>query len=444
MIAFKFYRRLSILFFFLLVTSFGFTDPRTSARKEEPANPDHLHVRLRNDLCTSEAFLPVDQIFASFIKRWEIAGASVAIAKKGKLVFARGYGKADREEGIDVEPFHLFRIASVSKLITAVAIMQLVEEGKITLDQKVFGEGAILNDSIYRNPRDARAFDITVRHLLTHSGGWTRRWGDHMFIPHAIAEYMSVPPPPDTKTIVQFALNKKLHFTPGSFVSYSNLGYSILGLVIEEVTQQPYDVYVINNILNPIGIYDMQLGRNMPWQKAALEVRYYEPAGSERVKSVYDPDEMVMRCYGGNDVEALGAAGSWIAAAPDLLKLTLAIDGDSSRPDILTPEKVKLMTDPGYGHAPVGWKTTLSNGTWWRTGSFAGTSAMIKHQDDGFTWVVLLNSSTWKSSKFPSEIDRTMRKVFGSMEQWPEQDLFNLNLPGPIQPLNLKLFQLPD
>lgn len=437
-------KRLFLLLFLLLVTSFGFTDPRSSAMEKEPAEPDHLRVRLHNDVCTSETFVPVDHIFSSFLKRWDIAGASVAIVKEGKLVFARGYGKADREEGTDVQPFHLFRIASVSKLITAVAIMRLVEEGRITLDQKVFGEGAILNDSVYLNPRDTRAFDITVRHLLTHSGGWTRRWGDHMFIPHAIADYMNVPLPPDTKTIVQFALSKKLHFSPGSYVSYSNLGYSILGLVIEEVTHQPYDKYVINNILNPIGIYDMQLGGNMPWQKADLEVRYYEPAGSESVRSIYDPDEMVMRCYGGNDIEALGAAGSWIAAAPDLLKLVLAIDGDSARPDIISPEQVKLMTDPGYGYAPVGWKTTLSNGTWWRTGSFAGTSAMVKHQDDGFTWVVLLNSSTWKSSKFPSEIDRTMRKVFSSMEQWPEQDLFELNLPDPIQPLNLKALDLPD
>ncbi len=437
-----FFKRLFLVFLLLLANSFGFTDPRSAAIDRYTTDPKHLPVRLRNDLCTSEAFTPVDDIFASFIMRWDIAGASVAIAKDGKLVFARGYGKADREEGIDVQPFHLFRIASVSKLITAVAIMKLVDEGRIELDQKVFGDGAILHDSIYTNPRDARVFDITVRHLLTHSGGWTRRWGDHMFIPHAIAEYMNVPSPPDTRTIVQFALRKKLHFTPGSYFCYSNLGYSILGLVIEEVTHQPYEEYVKNSILDPLGIYDMQLGMNMPWQKAPLEVRYYEPSGSELVKSIYDPDQMVRRCYGGNDIEALGAAGSWIAAAPDLLRIALAIDGDPGRPDILTPERVRLMTDPDYGYAPLGWKSALTNGTWWRTGSFAGTSAMIKHENDGYTWVVLLNSSTWKSSKFPGDINRTMRKVFSSIELWPEQDLFDLDLPRPIQPLKLKALQV--
>ena len=434
----RYHKRQFLILLLVLVSSIGFTDPHPEGIEMVTSDRNPLSLRLRNDLTDSEMFIPIDHIFESFLKRWEIAGASVAIAKDGKLVFTRGYGTADKENGIGVQPFHLFRVASISKLITAVTIIELEEEGRIELDQKVFGEEGILNDSIYLNPRDNRIFDITVRHLLTHSGGWTRRWGDHMFIPHAVAEFMEVPSPPDTKTIVQFALAKKLHYTPGSYQSYSNLGYSILGLVIEKVTQQPYEEYVRNSILEPLGIYDMQLGRNLPSQKAILEVRYYEPSGSEMVKSIYNPDEMVLRCYGGNDVEALGAAGSWIASAPDLLKLALAIDGDTNNPDIITPGNVKVMTDPMYGYAPVGWKTALSDGTWWRTGSFAGTSTMIKHQNNGFTWVVLLNSSTWKSSQFPGEINKTMRKVFNSMSEWPDQDLFNLDLPDPIHPLELK------
>lgn len=438
MITGSYHKRIFITFLILLGSSIGFTDPIHSGNKPTVSDRIGSPMRLRNDLTESELFNPIDNIFKSFLRRWEIAGASVAVAKDGKLIFARGYGEADRENEVEVQPFHQFRIASVSKLITAVAIMELVEEGTISLDQNVFGEDGILNDSIYLNPRDGRVLDITVRHLLTHSGGWTRRWGDHMFIPHAIADFMEVPLPPDTETIVQFALAKKLHYTPGNFKSYSNLGYSILGLVIEKVTNQPYEVYIKRNILDPLGIVEMQLGMNLVSDRSLLEVKYYEPSGSKLVKSIYDPGEMVQRCYGGNDVEALGAAGSWIASAPDLLKLALAIDGDAKRPDILSPENVKIMTDPTYGYAPIGWKNVLTDGTWWRTGSFAGTSAMIKHQNNGFTWVVLLNSSTWKSSQFPSEISRTMRRVFNSIPEWPDQDLFDLNLPTPIHPIDLK------
>ncbi|UCG28845.1 MAG: beta-lactamase family protein [Bacteroidales bacterium] len=372
------------------------------------------------------------------MKRWDLAGASVAIAKEGRLVFAKGYGYADSNDTIRVQPFNLFRIASVSKLITATAIMNLEEEEQLHLDDRIFGEEGILNDSIYCYPADPRALNITVRHLLMHSGGWTRRWGDHMFIPHTIAKFMDVPVPPDTETIVRFALAKKLHFTPGTYRSYSNLGYSILGLVIEKVTGQSYMEYVLKNIMEPLGIYDMQLGRNLAEDKAPLEVRYYEPDGSELVKSVYNGEELVPRSYGGNDIEALGGAGSWIASAPDLLKFVLAIDGDPGRTDILDKERIEIMTNPSTGYAPVGWKATISNGTWWRTGSFAGTSAMVKHQNDGFTWVVLLNSSTWKASKFPGEIDRTMRKVFGSVKEWPDQDLFMYRIPDPLVPQGLE------
>ena len=440
MITESYHKRILLTFLILMGSFIGFTDsnPIDIEKKVPVTDRSRSPLRLRNELTESEVFKPVDNIFSSFLRRWEIAGASVAVAKDGKLIFARGFGEADREYEVEVQPFHQFRIASISKLVTAVAIMELVEEGTISLDQKVFGQDGILNDSVYLNPRDRRVFDITVRHLLTHAGGWTRRWGDHMFIPHAIADFMNVPLPPDTETIVQFALAKKLHYTPGNFTSYSNLGYSILGLVIEKVTNQPYEVYIKRNILDPLGIFEMQLGKNLVSDRSLLEVKYYEPHGSKPVKSIYDPEEMVQRCYGGNDVEALGAAGSWIASAPDLLKLALAIDGDGKRPDILSAENVKIMTDPSYGYAPIGWKNALSDGTWWRTGSFAGTSAMIKHQNNGFTWVVLLNSSTWKSSQFPVEINRTMRKVLNSIPEWPDQDLFDLNLPVPIHPIDLK------
>ena len=83
------------------------------------------------------------------MKKWTIEGASVAIAKDGKLVYARGFGYADTAAGIETQPYSKFRIASISKLVTAVAIMKLQEEGKLSLDDKVFGPEGILNDSCY-------------------------------------------------------------------------------------------------------------------------------------------------------------------------------------------------------------------------------------------------------------------------------------------------------
>ncbi len=99
-----------------------------------------------------------------------------------------------------------------------------------------------------------------------------------MFMPVMIAENMGVKPPADTRTIVRFALDKRLHFKPGSGRAYSNLGYAILGLVIEKVSGMSYEEYCRKAVLEPIGIYDMTLAHNLKSGKAPFEVSYYTPS----------------------------------------------------------------------------------------------------------------------------------------------------------------------
>jgi len=367
------------------------------------------------------------------MKKWAIQGASVAIAREGKLVYARGFGYADTASGTETQPYSKFRIASISKLVTAVAVMKLNEEGKLSLDDKVFGPDGILNDSCYCSPRDKRAFNITVAHLLSHEGGWSQRYGDQMFMPHLIAGTMKCSLPVDTRTIVRFALSKKLHFTPGTGRSYSNLGYSILGLVIEKISGMPYEEYCRTAIFEPLGIYDMVPGKNLCDDKAPFEVTYYEPAGMPLRPSVYGTGEMVPVRYGGNDVETLGAAGYWLATAPDLMKLVLAVDGFDYNDDILTARSISFMTDSHNSYSPVGWKTTYENGTWIRTGSFAGTAAMIKRQPDGLTWIVMLNTSAWNGPAIHSYINRMMTDMVSRVSDWPEYNLFDNTLPVPIR-----------
>ena len=130
--------------------------------------------RLRNEISSYPEVSESEEQIQQFIDRWDIVGASVAIAKDERLIYAKGFGYANKEKGIQVEPRHLFRVASISKLITAVAIMKLKEEDQITLDQKVFGEEGVLNDPKYQNIRDPRVRDITIYHLLTHSAGWDK------------------------------------------------------------------------------------------------------------------------------------------------------------------------------------------------------------------------------------------------------------------------------
>jgi len=391
------------------------------------------HLRIDNTLTDSEMFVGAEKGIEWFMKNWDIKGASVAVARDGKLLYARGFGYASVPDSLPVEPYHRFRVASVSKLVTAVAVMKLQEQGKLSVNEKVFGPGAILDDTLFANPKDSRVYDITVGHLLSHEAGWSQRYGDQMFMPEVIARSLDVPMPVDLKTIIRFALSKNLHFTPGTGQSYSNLGYSILGLVIEEASGVDYETFCRKEILEPIGIYDMAMGHNLPEAALPLEVSYYEVENNTLKPSIYGTGEMVMACRGGNDIETLGSAGGWVATAPDLMRLLLAIDGFEQPKDILAPESIEFMTDVYNGFAPVGWRATLPNGTWWRTGSFSGTTAMMKRMPDGTAWVVLMNSSSWNGPELTSDIDQMMYRFLQKVNQWPETDLFSYSAPVPLR-----------
>jgi CubicO group peptidase (beta-lactamase class C family) len=391
-----------------------------------PPAPMATSLKISGFFSNDRNFQEIDNQLNHFIEQWNIAGASVAIAKDGKMVFAKGYGLADKENVIKAEPYHLYRVASVSKLITAVGIMKLVEEGKISLDQKVFGPNGILNEGPYNNYLDNRVESIEVVHLLNHSAGWTNRWGDPMFMPTVIAEGRGQQLPVSDKDIISFMLGKRLHFTPGTTSSYSNLGYAILGKVIEQVSQQDYESYIKTNILYPLGIFDMRLGGSYPDERAQNEVKYYEPDDNDLVDDFSGNGQKVKRSYGGNDIHTLGSAGGWIASATDLLKLMLAIDGLPVPQDILNAASVEKMTNPGSpGLHPLGWRGTDSL-QWYRTGTLAGTSTLMVRREDGMSYVILLNSSSWKGALLPGYMRSAMDRSISKTESWPERDLFEL------------------
>jgi CubicO group peptidase (beta-lactamase class C family) len=398
--------------------------------------PDKIvpgNIRLTNLNSSGSEFFVCENTINSFLHKWTITGASVAIARNGRLIYAKGFGFADTARGVEIQPYSKFRIASISKLVTATAIMKLNEAGKLSVNDKVFGPGGILNDSCYCHPKDKRVFDITIAHLLSHEGGWSQHWGDQMFMPQVVAGQMKTSLPVDVKTIIRFALGKRLYFTPGTGRSYSNLGYSILGLVVEKISGIPYTEYCRKEIFEPLGIYDMVPAKNLPDEKAPFEVTYYEPAGMPKRPSIYGTGEMVPVTYGGNDIETLGGAGAWLSTAPDLMRLLLAVDGFNYNEDLLSDQSIRFMTDSNNRFAPVGWKTTLINGNWIRTGSFSGTAGMIKRQPDGISWVVLMNSSTWNGPEIHSYINRMMSNVIAQIQEWPDRDLFKNSLPLPIR-----------
>ena len=383
---------------------------------------------LSNEHSELKALAHVDSAMHRFIRRQGFVGASVGIVKDGQLIYAKGFGYTDQENQEEVQPYHLFRIGSISKLITAVAIMKLQEQGKLQLEDKVFGKDGILQGGIYDDIRDRKIYQVEVRHLLNHTSGWSKRsYGDPMFIPHKIAAAMGGPAPPSLDTIIEFILSKRMPYRPGSYYDYSNFGYALLGKVIEAVSDQAYESYVKEDILKPLGIRHMRLAKNLPEDRFENEVAYYDFSSNNVRPALDGSGELVSNTYS-FDIEALAAAGGWLANPTDLLKFLVAVDGFKNTPDILSNQSLLTMIQPGHGrNRPYGWGGITADGTWWRTGTLAGTSAVLKRLDNGISWVVLTNTSNRRSRYFNGRANYIMHQSFKQMQSWPQEDLFALS-----------------
>jgi len=368
----------------------------------------------------------LDKSFERFREQNFLKGLAVAIVKDERLIFVKGYGYADVEAKISAAPEQLFRIASVSKLVTAIAIMKLVESGKITLESKVFGKHGILNKEKQFQIKDNRLENITVRNLLNHSGGWTQRYGDIAFLPKIVSEQTGDPMPLTISSYIKFVSSRRLHFEPGTSSAYSNLGYMILGEVIATVSKISYEKYVKENVLKPAKIYDMQLGGSFESEKLLDEVRYYEPEDAQPVEAYNGSGRMVPRLYGSTNMTLLGSAGGWIASPIDLLKLLVVVDGDPRIKDILSGKSIAEMTHVDEkGLDPLGWRSTNEHGEWWRTGTLPGSSALLKRDPNGISWVMITNTSNYKGPHLAIEMDRVMSGTLRKIRKWPEYDLFD-------------------
>ncbi|TGD83299.1 class A beta-lactamase-related serine hydrolase [Hymenobacter wooponensis] len=363
------------------------------------------------------------------MERWKIPGASVAIGRQGKLVYARGFGHADLGNSQLMEPSNLLRVASVSKPVTSIAIMKLMEEGRLELQHKAFGPEGYLNDAYYTSViTDKRIYDITVQQLLEHSAGWNRNAGvdgfdgsDPIDFPLHVAQVMHVPNPVGDSTLVRFLLSKDLNFKPGSRFSYSNIGYLVLGKIIQKITGQHYEAWVRQNVLEPSGVLEAHLGHNLLADKLEREAEYF---CSTTKKSCYGTGKKVPYAYGGANLEAMNAHGGWLFTARDLVRLLMAVDGSPTRPDILLPSTLDTMTAPSQAtkRYAKGWMINKHN-VWWHTGCLNGSTSILARNSEGYTWAILLNSCP-NTNRFWNDVEELGWDCITSTNNWPTHDLF--------------------
>lgn len=345
----------------------------------------------------------LDKSVEEFMEKHEVPGLSLAIARNGRLVYAKGYGFADREAEEPVTTESRFRIASLSKPITAVAIMKLVEDGKLSLNQKVFGPAGILGPRYGMENPDHPVTKISILNLLQHSsGGWSNAPGDPMFSNVSLSA---------DELLVWTLRNRPLDNAPGTAYAYSNFGYFVLARVIEEVIGESYEDYVKSEILLPMGITSMEIGGNSLADKRPREVRYYP-------HDRYDPYQY--------NVARMDAHGGWISSATDLVRFLVQVDGFNTRRNFLRQQTIRNMTTPSRVNADYacGWSVNEA-GNWWHVGLLPGTRALMVRSSGEFNWAILTNRRGPDGNDIEEDFDLIVWKAINdSSIRWPNADLF--------------------
>jgi D-alanyl-D-alanine carboxypeptidase len=247
------------------------------------------------------------------------AGVSIAVAREGRLILARGYGMANVEHSVAVTPETIFHIASISKNILAAVVLQLVDEGKLRLDDDV---------TKYVPEAPTGGHHVTVRQLLNHTSG--------------IYSFTSLPDAANNERldltheqVLGLIKDKPFDFEPGTRWRYDNSAFYLAGMVVERVTKQEYGAYVREHVFKPLGMSSVSLCY------ARMVVPHlasgYEVDGGALVNAAFMTWKLPF------------AGGAVCATASDLLKWEAALD--SGR--LLTPSSLALMRTP----------TTLADGT---------------------------------------------------------------------------------
>lgn len=401
-----------------------FLRPVPKAKPLDGISP-RLNLLLTNDLSDIPELSGLDRRIRNYMNKWQIKGASLAITRNDSLLYAKGYGWADEENGIEMGPGHIMRMASVSKLITATGIMVLQDKGLLSIKDTVFGPSGILNDSLFiRTIKDRNYHKITVEHLLRHQGGFNR---DPLFSSRDVKHQLQLDHAPEKEDFYRLVLSRRLRFIPGSWQRYSNFGYLLLSDIIEKVSGKPYEQFIEEEVLIPAGCYDMHIAGNYYEDRRSNEVRYYTHNGDGKFIEEYnDSGRMVERCYGGNNIPLLSGAGAWCGSPAEISRLVASIDGDPRIPDIISRNSFLQMTEYLDTETfSLGWNDTNPAKGWSRTGTLSGTSALVKHFPDGECWILITNTSTWKGpgqARYTDALFKQCRELYS--DRLPERNLF--------------------
>ena len=357
----------------------------TNCKKEEKV-PNQDQDQHQDTVAT---LTDLDNAIKNKMSEYDFPALSIAIVKDEKLVYVKSYGLSDVESGIVAKNDDLYRIASLSKPITATAILKLVQDGLITLDQKVFGSNGILGNVYGIPPAGSKIDLITVQHLLDMKSGWINSPNDPGFTDIGYTQ---------SKLINDLVTNRPLKYAPGSTYYYFGMGYVILGRVIEKITNVTYENYVKSNILQQCGITDMKIGGNTLNARYPKEVKYY----SKYPLSEFTPYNM--------NVTRMDADAGWIASATDLARFIVRIDRNNSKEDLISTNLLNKF-----------FVFVLTN--WYVYGSLPGESGILCRYNDTFSFALLTNKDGEPLAILYDLYAAVVDKII-IISEWPSVDLF--------------------
>ena len=326
--------------------------------------------RKTGDKTPLDKLAKIDSICQAFIDKGNTIGMSIGLSHNGNIIFSKGYGLANIESGIAATDSTIYPIASISKFITAITALKIVDEGKLSLSDKI-------SDHIEEFPSQEYMDEITIEHLLRHQSGLVDHedWFDSIYINERRIF--------TNEELYEF-LDQPLFFQPGSQYSYSNSGYSILSTILENIEQKPFHQLVTEKISKPFQLQSLGMWPEK-WddKNAAL--------GYELVDDKVDTSFHMM-------TEGMKGDGGLSASVIDLLKLmdNLAqgtIIPESSFEYMLTPTPIgNISIDYGLG---VKFGNFGNQKTFGHSGGYKGTGwAMLSHYpESGYTFAATINTN---------------------------------------------------
>jgi N-acyl-D-amino-acid deacylase len=367
------------------------------------------------------------------MKRYNIPGVGLAVTKDGRLIVARGYGYQDFEARQPMRADTMARVGSVSKFVTALAILHLRDQGQIDLDQTFL---SILTDFQVAAGGDARLRDITIRMLLQHSGGWEKDLPeDFTNQPFVVAGALGTPTPPTCRDVIRYAMTQPLQFTPGTKIAYSNVGFCILGQVVAKVTGQTYESYVRDQVLARADVRAMSIGMPHLSQRGPIEAKYYPFDGSRLVDSQFPGEGKVPITYA-MDPMTFEGCGGWLGSAVDLTRIMTAFEGARGANLVSAESKAQMLADSHLvdaalvGSSPARWRglglvVGPTADTYAHGGLMSTSQAALHRRPSGHTFAIVTNMRADRSTDLYNELVSAVASAIDALPADSATDLYS-------------------